>query len=308
MTRNHSRILASIGALLVSAPAYAVECVTTSTGGAIPAAELVVIDEDATATATFCDGSAGYTSDVYLGDPSTVYIGTGHVTPSGTEVDLGAFTAGDELIFFIYVHDTGYTYYTGPGSRNPDGVVHAAVTELGEGLYHVGFEDLWGGGDADYDDINIVVQTEGIVIADDDLDDDGIPDDEDNCVADPNPDQTDADADGKGDLCDVCPYDAEDDADGDGLCGDADACPDTVLPEGVPTMALGINRWADVNGDGVFETVMPKGKGPGRAYTIEDTAGCSCEQIIDALDLGVGHVKYGCSISAMDEWTARMGY
>ena len=47
---------------------------------------------------------------------------------------------------------------------------------------------------------------------------------------------------------------------------------------------------------------VSKGKGPNRSYTIEDTAGCSCEQIIAELGLGDGHSKHGCSISAMDDW------
>jgi hypothetical protein len=34
------------------------------------------------------------------------------------------------------------------------------------------------------------------------------------------------------------------------------------------------------------------------------TKGCSCEQIITALELGNGHTKHGCSISAMDTWVA----
>jgi len=33
-----------------------------------------------------------------------------------------------------------------------------------------------------------------------------------------------------------------------------------------------------------------------------DTAGCSCEQIIDAQGLGNGHTKFGCSIGAMQNW------
>jgi hypothetical protein len=299
------------------------------------------------------------------------------------------FKAGDELIFAIYVTNTGYWYYSGDADRNPDGVVHAAVTDLGDGDYHIGFEDLYGGGDEDYDDINFILQTKGIYI-DEDADDDGIVDGEDNCPTDYNPEQGDADGDGlgdacdgcakdpdndkdrdgfcadvdncpttankdqadsdddgngdecdicpkdpdddidaddvcgdvdncvedynpkqenedddvAGDACDTCPYDADDDADGDGVCGDVDQCAGTTFPDDVPTEYLGVNRFADTDGDGKFDTVSPKGKGPGRYYTIEDTAGCSCSQIIDALDLGEGHSMYGCSISAMDDWKA----
>jgi hypothetical protein len=115
---------------------------------------------------------------------------------------------------------------------------------------------------------------------------------------------TDADRDGTPDCLDACPADPADDADHDGICGDVDRCPGTVLPESVPTDGLGVNRFADTNGDGVFDTVSPKGKGPGRHYTLADAAGCSCGQIIDRLGLGEGHRKFGCSISAMDDWLA----
>ncbi|GMU33544.1 MAG: thrombospondin type 3 repeat-containing protein [Planctomycetia bacterium] len=60
-----------------------------------------------------------------------------------------------------------------------------------------------------------------------DTDSDGILDGDDNCVDDPNPGQEDADADGQGDVCDPCPFDADNDADADGVCGDVDNCPAT---------------------------------------------------------------------------------
>ena len=92
------------------------------------------------------------------------------------------------------------------------------------------------------------------------------------------------------------------DFDKDGVLDDADYCPDTVIPEGVPTVRLGTNRWALTDGDFDFDTTAPNGKGPGRSYSTAGTAGCSCEQIIDAQGLGDGHSKFGCSISAMDDW------
>ena len=59
---------------------------------------------------------------------------------------------GDEVVFGIFVSDTSLTYLMGPGTRNPDGIEHAKVDDLGGGLFHVGFEDLFGGGDLDFDD------------------------------------------------------------------------------------------------------------------------------------------------------------
>jgi hypothetical protein len=66
-----------------------------------------------------------------------------------------------------------------------------------------------------------------------------------------------------------------------------DLCPGTVIPQArVPSVKLGANCWALVDGDGVFDTQAPKGRGPGSSYSIGDTGGCSCEQIIDTLGLG----------------------
>jgi hypothetical protein len=394
--RNASVLVLALGLLatLHAAPAAAQApsfpaCVTTAQPGQIPAARIYSLDSNAQVWAKFCGGTAGYTSDTYVqGDPNPVYIGTGNVTPSGTIVDLGLFTSGSELVFFIYVRNTGYTYYTGPGSRNPDGIVHAAIEDLGNGFWRIGFEDLYGGGDKDYDDINLLIYADAIIAppcdgqgddvdddgicgyddncldvantdqadadgdgfgdacdacpfdADNDADADGVCGDVDNCPSDANADQADTDADGAGDACDACPYDADNDSDADGLCADedncveiynpeqtdldndgigdlcddcvdvdedgvcddADRCEGTTLPDDVPTVRLGTNRFADIDGDGVFDTVSPNGKGPGRAYTIAMTGGCSCAQIIEALGLGEGHSKFGCSISAMDDW------
>jgi hypothetical protein len=258
-------MLAATAFILAPREAKAVQCVNTAQPGQVPAAKLVYISEDASVTSTFCDGSAGYTSDAYLVHPSMQYLGTGHLTAYGATVDLGFFTEGTELVFAIYVRNTGHTYYTGPGSRNPDGMVHAAVTDMGGGDYHVGFEDLFYGGDMDYDDINLVISSESLAVVPPtatDTDGDGVPDysdnclfvanssqadgdgdgigdacdcvdddgdgicgSEDNCPGLANPDQADADGDGFGDGCDVCPQDAQNDGDGDGVCGDLDNCP-----------------------------------------------------------------------------------
>ncbi len=94
------------------------------------------------------------------------------------------------------------------------------------------------------------------------------------------------------------------DEDADGVPNDLDVCAGTAIPEAVPTEQLGVNRWALVDGDGIFDTTLPPGggQGPGLSFTVGDTAGCSCEQIIVGLGLGQGHVKFGCSSGAMQNW------
>jgi hypothetical protein len=74
--------------------------------------------------------------------------------------------------------------------------------------------------------------------------------DNDNCPLVANADQSDADADGQGDACDVCPSDSSNDGDDDGICagngylspktGDNDNCPLAPNPD-----------QADSDGDGV---------------------------------------------------------
>jgi predicted extracellular nuclease len=92
------------------------------------------------------------------------------------------------------------------------------------------------------------------------------------------------------------------DLDEDGVLNGDDFCPGTTIPEAAPTVRLGVNRWALMEGDTDFDTTAPNDKGPNRSYSTTDTAGCSCEQIIGAQGLGNGHIKFGCSIEAMDDW------
>jgi hypothetical protein len=76
-----------------------------------------------------------------------------------------------------------------------------------------------------------------------DLDGDGVPNVDDNCPADSNPDQADADTDGLGDACDNCVENAnpdQADADADGVGDACDNCPDDANPDQV-----------DGDGDGV---------------------------------------------------------
>ncbi|MDP6934591.1 MAG: DUF4114 domain-containing protein [Myxococcota bacterium] len=121
-----------------------------------PAAGLVVTQAQELSV-TFEGSDAGYTNELHLSSPSELHLATGHLTTEGDSTVLGTFSPGTELVFSILVTDTGYTFYSGPSSRNADDFVHAAITYDGDCVWLVGFEDEYGGGDQDFDDIELTI-------------------------------------------------------------------------------------------------------------------------------------------------------
>jgi len=94
------------------------------------------------------------------------------------------------------------------------------------------------------------------------------------------------------------------DSDGDGVmdCDEPTLCWDTVA-DPVPLEELGTNRWIWDGSDWV--TNSPKGKGPEVDFTMEQTHGCSCFQILATYDDPMeGHYKFGCSQSVLEEFIA----
>jgi Domain of unknown function (DUF4114) len=141
-SRLHAALVAVATALVVAAPAEA-QAVTGgklfATGGTVD----VVVQQG---------GVTGYTSRLFLLRPDGTRDNIALNTDVGKRVTLGPFAAGRELVFGITVLNGGPTFFMGPGSRNPDGIAHAVVTETGVRTFLVGFEDMLDGGDRDYDD------------------------------------------------------------------------------------------------------------------------------------------------------------
>jgi predicted extracellular nuclease len=94
------------------------------------------------------------------------------------------------------------------------------------------------------------------------------------------------------------------DLDEDGVPDNIDACTETRIPEGVPTIRLNPNHYALVDAGGTFETTAPPGKaGRMPSFTIADTRGCSCEQILDRGGAAEGGERnFGCSAGTMKNW------
>jgi hypothetical protein len=112
---------------------------------------------------TFTGSDALFDNLLLLASPanslSTIF--EGHVTATGTTVDLGVFSAGTELVFELN-NQVGGIFLNGPANRNPDDTVHAFVDyQFAPGRAFVGFEDLFGGGDHDYNDLQFTVSNVG---------------------------------------------------------------------------------------------------------------------------------------------------
>ena len=95
---------------------------------------------------------------------------------------------------------------------------------------------------------------------------------------------------------------AEGDSDKDGVCDSEDLCFETE-PDAISGTQR-TNRWI---WDGIWKTVVSKGKGPAFAPDLDYTYGCSCIQILDEMkdmtgsNFG-GHYKHGCSKSVLEDW------
>ncbi len=122
---------------------------------------------------TFQANTATYNDYLFLESPapsisfqapprSGNYIFWNHdpsLTAGSSTVDLGIFPPGTELVFGEYVSNTGQVFYSGAGSRNADGDVHAYVTATGPSTVFVGFEDLLASAPSDfnYNDITFTM-------------------------------------------------------------------------------------------------------------------------------------------------------
>ncbi|MGB5466862.1 MAG: DUF4114 domain-containing protein [Sedimenticolaceae bacterium] len=135
-------------------------------GASRPAVAGVVLDEpilggqirvaqDGDVWAKFLGSDAGFFNTLYLDGYDDVLFDKS--SPLDSEILLGSFSAGTELVFRIDVTDSSQSFFSGDASRNPDGLAHAlAITTFDASadtyVTTVGFEDLLGGGDLDFND------------------------------------------------------------------------------------------------------------------------------------------------------------
>jgi hypothetical protein len=155
--RNHCRssfVLLVIGfiACLQSSPANAYPILGQDIyyyGGPL---QIEILSED-----------ASYTSQIYLHlQTNAGEMFLGNSTDTGLVINFDdpaavGLNPGQEFILGIHVVNTGNDFVMGSGFDNPDGIPHAKVNYVYNHVAIIGFEDLFGGGDLDYDDARIRV-------------------------------------------------------------------------------------------------------------------------------------------------------
>lgn len=101
------------------------------------------------------------------------------------------------------------------------------------------------------------------------------------------------------------------DEDNDRVLDVDDLCPGTILIDGI-TNELRPNNYADVDGDWVFEVNAGSKNSPDivdSEYTLVDTFGCNCEQILYCKPgENLGEIKHGCSQGTMNIFIAQSGW
>lgn len=137
-----------------------------------------------------------------------------------------------------------------------------------------------------------------------DRDGDGIPDSQDNCPDNVNPDQGDLDGDGIGDACDSSPGGQGTDTDQDGIPDEEDNCPFTPNFDQTDTNGDGIGDACqtsptDTDGDGIPDTAdnCPFTPNPDQADSNGNGIGDACEQDPDTDGDGVPDDEDNCPVT-----------
>lgn len=111
------------------------------------------VTEDGPVTGVFMGSSAAYHNTLWIGvdGHDAIPINMDNKNSALGEIfNFGNFNAGEEILFVLQVHNTGDRWYSDT-SMNVDGQVH--MGSYGSGVINIGFEDLYGGGDRDYNDM-----------------------------------------------------------------------------------------------------------------------------------------------------------
>jgi hypothetical protein len=157
-------VVLALVSLALSAPAFADAISYGNVGTEATASSLVVASSTGAITGYFAGQDAGHDSVIRLLNLTSGYTSDyffpNHSTAIGTSIDFGNANAGDVLVFELRNETIGATFAT-DAAHSDDGLVHGYAASYAGGLLdgfnfpagiYVGMEDLFGGGDFDYND------------------------------------------------------------------------------------------------------------------------------------------------------------
>jgi hypothetical protein len=124
--------------------------------GFVPSSDSLYVATTGEVLLTFISKSAAFTDELFLKDGAQ-HIFNNQTASLGNQYSLGTFDAGTLLTFGINVNNTGDIFYAGEASQNLDSFIHAAYENVSKNTMMVGFEDLFEGGDRDYNDLVFLV-------------------------------------------------------------------------------------------------------------------------------------------------------
>jgi hypothetical protein len=131
MKKTTSLFLATLGFIPLAAHAFPIAIAGTEGLNVLVAGSPII--------ATYQGNSASYSNDLYLMLDSNghsaddgnlandLFIFNNHASAVGSTVNLGSYALGSELMFRLFVNNTGDNFFTGAASRNPDSHTHARV-------------------------------------------------------------------------------------------------------------------------------------------------------------------------------------
>jgi len=120
----------------------------TRNGTEAPEGILVARGETRVTVTTLRGESSASNNKIELPGGATYFV---QDEAEGTRFPLGSFAADEELILMLS-NALGQVFLSGPADNNPDHFVHWNVTRVAPGIFVIGWEDIFGGGDRDYDD------------------------------------------------------------------------------------------------------------------------------------------------------------
>ncbi|MFZ1685185.1 MAG: FG-GAP-like repeat-containing protein [Candidatus Zixiibacteriota bacterium] len=212
------------------------------------------------------------------GDTSTSVA----VLPPGSMAgdSISFSSAGRGRIGFFFLPNISaypFEWYT-ETAYNLDHLKHALVFHgASASEYIVAFEDLYQGGDFDYNDLVILVRL-------DDTDGDGIPTSVDNCPATANADQKDSDGDGLGDVCDNCAFASNSDQSDSDNNGIGDVCQAPLEPQKIDSADMYYIKSADLDQDN-FIDLLYTGRNQSGLFVVFGKSGGGFESPEKLLDI-----------------------